>query len=234
VIADPEGFVSEGCTVMEERGTATAELSRTHDSGPRRFYFFCKRIFDVTASGAAMVAFAPLLPVIAILIRLDSRGPVFFTQTRLGRDGAPFTIYKFRTMADHAEEIRNADGSKFVGENDPRLTRVGRFLRDTSLDELPQLWNILIGDMSVVGPRPDTPGGVGLDDEIFRRKRSVKPGLASLASLHGRNSIPWRERAVWELYYVERASFSLDLEILRKTVVLVLRRDGIYTSKQIS
>lgn len=197
---------------------------------PRRpVYFACKRIFDVAASAAALVLLLPFLPLIALAIKLDSAGPVFFTQDRLGRDGRLFTIYKFRSMTHHAREVCNADGSRFVARNDPRLTRTGRLLRDFSLDELPQLVNILKGDMSIVGPRPDTPGAPGLDGEIFRRKRRVRPGLTSLASIHGRNSIPWRERVDWDLRYVERASLRLDLYIVWRTAALIARREGIYT-----
>ncbi len=196
-----------------------------------RLYLVIKRAFDVTASAAAIVVLLPFLPLVALLIKLDSKGPVFFKQKRLGQYGRLFTIYKLRTMAHNAPEVRNPDGSRFVGTNDPRLTRLGRILRDYSIDELPQLWNVLKGDMSVVGPRPDQPGAPGLDDEPLRTKRLVKPGLTSLGSIQGRNSIPWRERVGWEVQYVEKASLGLDLYILMKTVSIVLRRQGIYSSE---
>lgn len=225
--------MSEEGNVTEQRGAeAAVEVRYSEDVASRPFYFFFKRIFDVAASAVAMVILFPLLPVIALLIKLDSKGPVFFTQPRLGRNGTLFNIYKFRSMAHQAAEIRNADGSRFVAENDPRLTRVGRFLRDYSIDELPQLLNILKGEMSVVGPRPDTPEAPGLDAEIYRKKRLVRPGLTSLAAIHGRNSIPWKDRIEWEIRYVEGASFALDLTIICKTIFLVFRREGIYTSNQ--
>lgn len=214
----------------EEQGVeAAVEPGASRDPAARKRYLFLKRAFDAVASAAGMVVVLPFLPLIALVIKLDSKGPVFFTQPRLGQDGKLFTIYKLRTMTLHAAEIRNSDGSKFVARNDPRLTRAGRFLRDSSIDELPQLWNILKGEMSVVGPRPDTPGAPGLDGGDFRKKRSMKPGLTSLASIHGRNSIPWRERIGWELQYIDRASLALDFWILCKTVVLVFRRQGIYS-----
>ncbi len=224
-------MVSEEHKLRDGRGAGSALDSALTRPAQRQSYLFFKRAFDIVSSAAALLILLPFLPVIALLIRLDSKGPVFFTQPRLGKDGKLFTIYKFRTMAHNAPEIRNPDGSKFVGADDPRLTRVGRFLRDYSIDELPQLVNILKGDMSVVGPRPDTPGAPGLDGEIFQIKRSMRPGLASLASIHGRNAIPWRERVRWEVRYVERASFALDLLILLKTVGLVIKREGIYSSQ---
>jgi Bacterial sugar transferase len=145
-----------GAAVTKGRGLGAAvELNSSYGYAPRKVYFIFKRIFDVAASLGAMIVLFPLSPVIALLIVLDSKGPVFFTQLRLGKNGALFDIYKFSTMAHNAAEIRNPDGSKFVGENDPRLTR-------------------------------DTPGAPGLDDEIFRRKRLLRPGLTNLATIHGR------------------------------------------------
>lgn len=190
-------------------------------------YLTIKRALDILTSSAGLLFLAPLLPFLALLIKIDSEGPVFFKQQRLGKGGALFTIYKLRTMTDRAPEIRNPDGSKFVGENDPRLTRVGRVLRDYSIDELPQLFNILRGDMSVIGPRPDQPGP-NLSGEIFQKKRLMKPGLTSLATVGGRNSIPWPRRVALDAEYVERASLALDFQILLRTVSIVLRREGIY------
>ena len=195
------------------------------------FYAPLKRALDVVAVAVGGVILSPLFPVIAALVKLDSPGPALFKQQRLGKNGVLFNIYKFRTMVNHAPELRNPDGSKFVSENDPRLTRVGRVLRDFSLDELPQLVNILKGEMSVVGPRPDTPGAPDMDEAVFLKKRMVRPGLTSLASVRGRNGISWRQRVELEAEYVDRASFGLDLYILLKTIPLVLRREGIYSHK---
>jgi undecaprenyl phosphate N,N'-diacetylbacillosamine 1-phosphate transferase len=195
------------------------------------YYRLAKRTFDLVAAALGGVVLLPFVPIIASLIKLDSAGPVLFIQERIGKDGNLFWIYKFRTMQDQAPERRNPDGSKYVGENDPRLTRVGRVLRDFSLDELPQLINILRGDMSLVGPRPDTPDAPGMNADIFLKKRLVKPGLTSLASIRGRNGISWIQRVELEAEYVERASFRFDLYILLKTIPLVLRREGIYSHK---
>src|SRR5215469_2863566 len=144
---------SEDCNVSPLQSAGVfLEPNPVDDLPSRRAYFLIKRVFDLAASAVGLIVLLPVLPLLAVLIKLDSKGPVFFRQNRLGKGGKLFRIYKFRTMVHNAAEIRNPDGSKFVARNDPRLTRLGRFLRDTSLDELPQLLNILKGDMSVVGP----------------------------------------------------------------------------------
>lgn len=150
-----------------------------------------KRLMDITLSLLALALSSPLSLLIALLIKLDSRGPALFRQTRVGEDGKPFTCYKFRTMYIDASDIRSPDGSTFNAEGDPRLTRVGRFLRKTTLDEPPQLINVLKGDMSLVGPRPDLPDQLALYSERDKKRLQVKPGMTGWAWIHGRNSIPW-------------------------------------------
>ncbi len=186
-----------------------------------------KRLLDVAVSAVALLVLTPLLLVVALLVRITSSGSVLFRQGRLGRRGVPFTIYKFRTMMTDSPDIRNEDGSAFSGENDPRVTRVGRILRKTSFDELPQLVNVLQGKMSLVGPRPDP-----LDvEKIYRpqdfQRLSVKPGLTGWAQVHGRNSISWEQRRDLDLEYVHRQCLWLDLWILVATVPFVLRGSGI-------
>jgi lipopolysaccharide/colanic/teichoic acid biosynthesis glycosyltransferase len=141
-----------------------------------------------------------------------------------------FSLYKFRSMYRGVPELRNPDGSAFAGYGDPRVTPVGRFLRRTSLDELPQLINVLRGDMSLVGPRPDLPDQIRLYTPGELRKLAVKPGLTGWAQIHGRNSIPWSERKRLDLEYVNRHCWRLDLRILLRTVPYVLLRRGVYTS----
>jgi undecaprenyl phosphate N,N'-diacetylbacillosamine 1-phosphate transferase len=191
-------------------------------------YPFFKRAIDVAVAGLTLIVLAPLIAVLALSVKLTSRGPVFFKQERLGLKGAPFTMYKFRTMRQGVEMIRNPDGSIFVGDKDPRLTPVGKLLRDYTLDEIPQIINVLKGDMSVVGPRPDLVEHLALYDDLLRRKLEVRPGMASLGLIHGRNSIAWRRRAELDAYYVDHLSLKLDLEIFLKGVVLVLLRRGVY------
>ncbi|HEX5430691.1 MAG TPA: sugar transferase, partial [Bryobacteraceae bacterium] len=147
----------------------------------------------------------------------------------LGRGGRAFTLYKFRSMYLNAPDWRNPDGSCISAGDDPRVTPLGRFLRRTSLDELPQLFNVLKGDMSLVGPRPDQADQLRFYTEAERRKLWVRPGLTGLAQLSGRNSIPWNRRKELDLEYVDRQSFLLDLKILVKTIPYVLKRRDIAT-----
>lgn len=188
-----------------------------------------KRLMDLMVSAAALVILAPLLMVCAAMVRVSSPGPVLFSQPRLGRHGRPFRLWKFRSMYNGTADVRNADGSAYAGDDDPRVTPAGRFLRAASLDELPQLWNVLRGDMSLVGPRPD------LVDQRSRytgresRKLEVKPGLTGLAQISGRNQISWEQRKALDVEYVERRSFPLDLQILCKTIPYVILRKGVHT-----
>lgn len=186
-----------------------------------------KRALDVGVAGGLLIITSPLLAVLMAAVRLNSSGPALFRQARLGKGGVPFTIYKFRTMHMNAPDLRNADGSAFTGEHDPRVTRVGRFLRQTSLDELPQLINVIRGDMSLVGPRPDQVDQLKYYTALEKRKLEVKPGLTGLAQINGRNSIPWEQRKRLDVEYVERQSLALDLEILLRTIPYVFARRGI-------
>jgi len=148
-----------------------------------------KRLVDIVISTVVLLVLSPILLLIAFTVRLTSPGPVLFRQTRVGKDGKPFTCYKFRTMYVDAPDIRNPDGSSFNAPDDPRVTRVGRFLRKTTLDELPQFINVLKGDMSIVGPRPDLPDQVRFYSERHKKRLLVKPGMTGWAWIHGRNSI---------------------------------------------
>lgn len=185
------------------------------------YQLFGKRLFDVLIAGIALVVLAPLLALLALLVRATMGAPVLFRQDRPGLHGAPFTLYKFRTMLD----TRDAHGNLL--DDDARLTAVGRFLRSTSLDELPELVNILKGDMSLVGPRPL------LMEYLLRytpeqmRRHDVVPGLTGWAQVSGRNALDWDEKFARDVWYVDNRSFSLDLRILVATALIVLRRQGI-------
>ena len=198
---------------------------------PGRAFLFAKRAIDVVASSLALVVLLPLAALVCVAVRLGSPGPVLFRQKRLGKGGVPFTLYKFRTMRDGVPMVRNADGSAFVGAGDPRLTRAGRFLRDSTLDEIPQLLNVLKGDMSLVGPRPDLVEQLELYDDLMRRKLEVRPGMASLSLARGRNSLAWRRRAELDVYYVDHRSLLLDAKIFLMAFLMVLLRRGIYYPK---
>ncbi len=177
-----------------------------------------KRILDATAAAVLLVVLSPLLAVIALAVRLDSPGAAFFRQERLGRGGRVFRMLKFRTMRKGSEH----EGSGVYSDGrDGRVTRVGRFLRRTSLDELPQLWNILRGEMSFVGPRPPLcyhPWPLGQYTEEERRMFLVRPGLTGWAQVNGRRTLPWPERIRLNVRYVEQVSLALDLRILARTV----------------
>ena len=185
------------------------------------------RALDVLLA-AALAALWPLLLACAIAVRWSSPGPILFIQWRLGRDGLPFRLYKFRSMFQDAPDRRNADGSAYSGDDDPRLTPLGRWLRRTSLDELPQLVNVLRGDMALVGPRPDLVDQLAYYTDQERAKLAVRPGLTGLAQISGRNNISWPRRKALDVEYVERRSLGLDLAILLRTVPYVLLRKDIH------
>lgn len=166
--------------------------------------------------------------VIAILIKIEDRGPVFFKQERLGKDGKTFLLYKFRTMVENAEK---QGAGIFIEENDPRITRVGRWLRELSLDELPQLFNIIKGDMSFVGPRPPLPFFPKRYEEYeewVKKRFTVRPGITGWAQINGRNLIDWYDRFKLDVWYVEHWSLRLDARIVFLTILKVLKREGIY------
>jgi lipopolysaccharide/colanic/teichoic acid biosynthesis glycosyltransferase len=175
------------------------------------------------------VAASPFLVAIAIAIKLDTRGPTFFRQERIGRHGRPFQIVKFRTLVD--EPAGNPD-DYLISASDARITRVGAFLRRWSLDELPQLWNVLRGDMSIVGPRPTLPYQVEQYDDFQRRRLEVVPGITGWAQIAGRNALSWPERIRLDVWYVDHRSLLLDLRILVATFPTLFRPSSIYNDAQ--
>ncbi len=191
-----------------------------------------KRIIDILFAIILLILLTPVFLVIAICIKLDSKGSVFFIQNRLGKDGRIFKMYKFRSMKQNAEDIRSEDGSTYNSGTDPRVTRVGSVLRNTSLDELPQLINILKGDMSFIGPRPDLPDHFTLYTEYEKNKLKVKPGITGYAQVLGRNSILWKDRIKLDIYYIDNYSLLLDFKILLLTVVAVFKKEGIYVKSE--
>jgi undecaprenyl phosphate N,N'-diacetylbacillosamine 1-phosphate transferase len=182
-----------------------------------------KRTLDIAVSGTALAALWPALAAMGIAVRLESEGPALFVQSRVGEYGESFDILKFRTMAEGSEK-----GDVVVTKGDARVTRVGAFLRATSLDELPQLLNILKGDMSLVGPRPTLRYQVDQYDAVQRRRLDVPPGVTGWAQIHGRNSLPWPQRIELDVWYADHWSFWLDLKILLKTVPVVLGAEEVY------
>lgn len=180
---------------------------------------FGKRLCDILLAGVVLLVLAPLFALIALLIKLTTVGPVFYVQERIGRDGKPFPFIKFRTMVVEAE----TQGAGILClKDDPRVTRIGRILRRVSLDELPQLLNVLRGEMSVVGPRPGLAYQVNKYTPQQRLRLSVSPGLTGWAQVNGRNSITWEKRIERDLEYVQRMSFAMDLLIILRTVPVML------------
>ena len=209
---------------------------RSRGIGGSTGYEICKRAVDAGLTGLGMLLLSPLFALLAALIKLDSPGPVLFSQTRVGRDGVPFRCWKFRSMFVDAEQRKNellahnemAGGTTFKMKRDPRITRVGRLIRRASLDELPQLWNVFVGDMSLVGPRPPLPQEVAEYSAHDRRRLAVQPGITCIWQVSGRSDIPFPEQVLMDLDYIERRSLWLDLSLLARTIPAVLLGRGAY------
>lgn len=174
-----------------------------------------------------LILLFPMLLIIALLIKIEDRGPIFFFQNRLGKNKEIFKMYKFRTMKENAPDIRLNDGSTFNSDNDFRVTKIGRLLRKTSLDELAQIINIIRGEMSFIGPRPDLPDHLKLYEGEEFKKLNINPGITGYAQVNGRNDLPWKERFKYDIYYVENWSLLLDIKIMMKTVKIILMRKGV-------
>ena len=184
-----------------------------------------KRTFDVFVACAFLLVLSPVIGVIALAIKLNDGGPVIYTQERIGLKGQPFPCHKFRTMIVGAASTGLGHE---VAQDDERITAVGKVLRQWTLDEIPQLLNVLRGEMSVVGPRPAIQEQVDRYDEHQRRRLEVRPGLAGWAWIQGRNSLPWSERIELDVWYVENWSFGLDVRILARAFLTLVKRDGVY------
>lgn len=194
-----------------------------------------KRALDIVIAGVALLLVSPLLAAIALLIRLESPGPILYRHTRIGKNGQPFTMLKFRSMRQDADRLRTAlvvaqDGDRrlFKDRADPRRTRVGAVIRRWSLDELPQLWNVLVGDMSVVGPRPQIPPEVANYEDWHHKRLAVSPGLTGLWQVSGRSELTFDEMVIYDIYYIENWSLGLDFRILLRTIPAVLQGRGAF------
>lgn len=186
---------------------------------------FLKRLFDFTLALAALIAFSPIIGAVCVALHFANKGAgTFFTQKRPGKDGKIFRVVKFKTMTDE----RDASGELLP--DSARMTRIGRFLRKSSLDELPQLFNILRGDMSIVGPRPLLPEYLPLYSPEQARRHEIRPGVTGWAQTHGRNAISWKKKFELDVWYVDHVSFATDVKILFLTALKVLRREGVNSS----
>jgi exopolysaccharide biosynthesis polyprenyl glycosylphosphotransferase len=194
-----------------------------------------KSLFDRLVAATAVVLLSPLFIAISLAVKLGDGGPVLFRQVRVGRNSRPFNVYKFRTMVPGAdkmkaqlEELNQGNGVLFKIKDDPRITRAGSWLRRYSLDELPQLFNVMLGQMSLVGPRPALPEEAAEYGDTVRRRLAVRPGITGLWQVSGRSDLPWDEAVRLDLRYVENWSFALDLQILWKTWSAVIKGEGAY------
>lgn len=201
----------------------------------KRFELLIKRVLDIIASVIIGLILCPLLLIIAIVIKCDSRGPVIFKQKRVGIDGRLFTIYKFRTMVENAESLFKLDINKdnlgnliFQDKNDSRVTKVGSFLRRTSLDELPQILNVIIGNMSLVGPRPEIPDVADYYNDFQKLRLKVKPGITGLAQVCGRGEIELDRTINYDIEYIKNFSIWMDIKILFRTVKAVFTKQGAF------
>ncbi|GMQ60445.1 sugar transferase [Vallitalea sediminicola] len=193
---------------------------------------FFKRVFDLVLALIAMPFWLIILIVIGPIIYFQDKGSIFYNAPRLGKNGKIFKMYKLRSMKMNAPDLRNEDGSTFNAENDSRLTKIGKFVRKTSLDETPQLLNIIKGDMSIIGPRPDLPEHRELYEGNEERKLEIRPGITGFNQAYYRNTVPWKERIQHDIYYINNLSLWLDIKIFFKTVVSVLKREDVFIEQK--
>lgn len=191
---------------------------------------YSKRILDILICIAGLPVFVILLLIFGFLIKLEDRGVVFYKAERVGKDGKLFPMYKFRSMKVGAPFLQNPDGSAYNGKDDSRVTKIGKFMRETSIDETPQIWNVLKGDMSIVGPRPSLSSALITYrcDEVDKMK--VKPGITGYTQAYYRNTLSNREKRLIDSWYANNVVFWLDVKIFLKTIIMVLKREGLYTT----
>lgn len=187
-----------------------------------------KRLMDIIFAIICFPFFVVLFVIIAPLIFFEDHGPAFYCAPRLGKNGVIFNMYKFRTMKVNSPDLRNEDGTTWNSESDPRVTKIGRFLRKTSLDEIPQILNVLKGDMSLIGPRPDLPDQIQIYKKEHLRKLKILPGITGYSQVKYRNAADIDERFTGDLYYMDHMTLLMDISILLKTVQIVLKRENIY------
>ena len=195
------------------------------DESKKRFYEICKRGIDIIGAGSGLLLLSPVIAVVACAVKFTSKGPIFFSQKRVGKNGKLFEMYKFRSMVVNAEELKEKlvhqnemSGPMFKMKDDPRVTKVGKFIRRTSLDEIPQLWNVLKGDMSLVGPRPSLPKEVKQFEKWMYKRLTIKPGLTCYWQVSGRNNIDFEDWMKLDINYVEDRNLWIDIKLILKTV----------------
>lgn len=223
--------------ILEDKNIQTQEIAVKEKyivNDKKTVYKAIKRVFDIVFSLIGLILLSPVFLIISIIIKLDSKGPVFFVHSRIGEKGKPIGIYKFRTMVNNAEDLiksftpeqKEEFERSYKLENDPRITKIGDFLRKTSLDELPQILNILKGELSIIGPRPIVEAELEKYEDNKDKFLSVRPGLTGYWAANGRSDTSYEERMQMELYYVDNMSFKLDVKIFFKTIFAVLKKEG--------
>lgn len=223
-----DAILSESILVTKQLVKTTKEISN------KKVYTYIKRVLDIILATIGLVILLPVFLILGIIIKIDSKGPVFFAHNRVGKNGKSFKMYKFRTMHKNAQDMIKDFNEEQMKEwkenykltNDPRITKVGNILRKTSIDELPQIWNIIKGDLSIIGPRPVIDEELEKYGENKEKFLSVTPGLTGYWQANGRSDTTYEERMQMELYYVDNISFKLDIKIFFKTIISVIKREG--------
>ena len=226
-VLNSEPQIAQDIMLKESKNTEQKRLLK-------KIYIVIKRFLDAILSFIGMIVLAPVFLLIAILIKIDSKGPIFFVHNRVGKNGKKIGIYKFRTMVENAEELvkifseeqKKEFEESYKLQDDPRVTRIGKFLRKTSLDELPQILNILKGELSIIGPRPVIKEELEKYGDNTTKFLSVMSGLTGYWAANGRSDTSYEERAQMELYYVDNMSLKLDIKIFFKTIIVVLKKEG--------
>ena len=216
----------------EDNEQVQADSQKVKD---RPFYHGIKRVFDFVASAIALVLLSPLFLFLAIKIHGEDGGPVFYSQIRIGKNEKPFRIYKFRSMVVNADQLKKklltqneVAGAMFKMHDDPRVTKIGKFIRAHSLDELPQLWNVLKGDMSLIGPRPPLPDEVAEYDDWDKQRLLVKPGCSGLWQATSRNEADFKGMVLLDIEYINKSSLLFDLKLILMTIKVIIHPNGIY------
>ncbi|MFB5430443.1 sugar transferase [Enterococcus casseliflavus] len=232
-------MVNEEHTVNKSETSENGAISATliaEKVNSKRLYLFVKRVIDMVGSAIGLIMLIPVFLIVAILMKIEEPlGPIFFSQTRIGKNEEEFKMFKIRSMCVDAEEKlaellkhNEVDGAMFKMKEDPRITKVGKFIRKTSIDELPQLWNVLKGEMSLVGPRPPLVREVAEYSNYDKQRLLVKPGCTGLWQISGRNEVGFHEMVELDLEYIQKASIIKDIEIMVKTVYVMLKPNGAY------
>jgi exopolysaccharide biosynthesis polyprenyl glycosylphosphotransferase len=216
-------------TKIKEKENMISDFNQKKIVNQKSGYLLTKRVIDIVGALVGLLLLSPFVLVVAILIKIqDPRGPIFFKQQRIGKDGQTFYIYKFRSMVTNAEELlkdllekNEISGAMFKMKKDPRITKVGKFIRKTSIDELPQLWNVMKGEMSLVGPRPPLPREVEEYDDYDKQRLTVTPGCTGLWQISGRNSLGFKEMVELDLKYISERNIWMDIKVILKTFLVL-------------